>query len=133
MEEQIQKKLEISCVDEEAYLNELVTCQLQFDGFTFDQLIGKLVEVLVTIFQKFSHVWVVTITISSWNKIVVTTSKELKPIRRGAKLAIVSCTLFYPQNLCKYLLQLLIIRYKDWKNLLPPNLYHQLYQRLGQV
>jgi hypothetical protein len=48
--EQIQDSLEIVHVDEEAYLYELVACQLHFEGYKYEQLIGKLVEVLVNVF-----------------------------------------------------------------------------------
>jgi len=37
-----------------------------------------------------------TIATSSQNELVVTTIKELEPIRGGAKLAIVFCTLSLP-------------------------------------
>jgi hypothetical protein len=35
-EKQIQKSLGIACVDEEAYLNELVAYQLHFEGYKYD-------------------------------------------------------------------------------------------------
>jgi len=50
VEEQIQDSLEITCAYKEAYLNELVTYQLYFDGYTYDWINGKLVEVPITIF-----------------------------------------------------------------------------------
>jgi hypothetical protein len=49
---QIQESLEIVHVDEEAYLNELVAYWLHFEGYKYDWLIGKLVEVLINVFQK---------------------------------------------------------------------------------
>jgi hypothetical protein len=48
--EQIQDSLEIARVDEEAYMNELVTYQLQFEGYKYDRLTCKLVEVHVIVF-----------------------------------------------------------------------------------
>ncbi len=50
MEEQIQDSLEIACAYEEVYLNELVAYWLQFDGYTYDRLNSKLVEVHGTVF-----------------------------------------------------------------------------------
>jgi hypothetical protein len=35
--------------NEEVYLNELVAYQLQFDGYTYDRLIKKLIKVFITI------------------------------------------------------------------------------------
>jgi hypothetical protein len=87
--------LEVACSNEETYLNELVAYQLQFEGYTFDWLTGKLVEVLVTVSQKLSLVHVTTTRMSFRIKLVVTTTKELEPIE-GVKLAIVSCTLSLP-------------------------------------
>ncbi len=48
-EKQIQESLKIVHVDEEAYLNELVTYRLHFEGYKYDKLISKLVEVLVNV------------------------------------------------------------------------------------
>ncbi len=48
--------LEIIHVDEEAYLNEWVTYWLYFEGYKYDQLTSKLVEVTIIIFQKNSLV-----------------------------------------------------------------------------
>jgi hypothetical protein len=53
-EEHIQKSLDISCADEEAYLNELVTYRLKFEGYKYDRFTNKLVNVLVNVFQKSS-------------------------------------------------------------------------------
>ncbi len=76
MEEQIQDSLKIICADEEAYLNELVTYRLQFEGYKYDHLISKLVGVHVTTFQKFSLMQVATVATSSWSEHVVTTIEE---------------------------------------------------------
>ncbi len=56
IEKHIEESLEITCVDEEAYLNELVAYQLHFETYQYDQLTNKLVEVLVNVFQKSSFV-----------------------------------------------------------------------------
>jgi hypothetical protein len=86
--------LKIVHVDEEAYLNELVTYRLHFEGYKYDQLISKLVEVLVNVLHRGSHVQPVVVATSSWSEHVVTTTEEPKRIRGGAdQLAIVSCTL----------------------------------------
>ncbi len=56
IKKQIQNNLEIVHVDEEAYLNEWVTYWLYFEGYKYDQLTSKLVEVTIIIFQKNSLV-----------------------------------------------------------------------------
>jgi uroporphyrinogen-III synthase len=66
--------------NEEVDLKELVAYRLQFDGYTYDQLIRQLVEVPVTIFQKFSPMQVETITTSSRNEPIVIMIKEPEPI-----------------------------------------------------
>ncbi len=50
MEEKIQDNLEIICADEEAYLNKLIAYRLQFEGYIYDQLSDKLVEVPINVF-----------------------------------------------------------------------------------
>ncbi len=86
--------MEITRADEKAYLNELITCQLHFEGSTYDQFNDKLVEVHVIISQ---HVEVTTATMSSQSVHVIITREELKSIKGGVhELAIVSCTLFLP-------------------------------------
>jgi hypothetical protein len=54
MKEHIHDSLEIVCVDEEAYLNKLVAYPLQFEGYTYDWLNVKLVEVPIIVSQKIS-------------------------------------------------------------------------------
>ncbi len=61
--------MEFAHVNEEAYLNKLVAYWLQFEGYKYDMLISKLVEVLVTIFQKNSLVQVGTIATNSRNEL----------------------------------------------------------------
>ncbi len=56
IEKLIQESLEITRVNEKAYLNELVTYQLYFESYKYDQFISKPVEVLVNVFQKSSLV-----------------------------------------------------------------------------
>jgi hypothetical protein len=91
--------LEIACADEEAYLNELVVYWLQFDGYTYDQLTSKPIEVPVITFQKFSLVKATIIITSFQNEHVVITTKEPKPIQGGVELTIISRTLFLPIEL----------------------------------
>jgi hypothetical protein len=91
--------LEITHAYEETYLNELVAYQLQFEGYKYDRLTCKLVEVLVIVFHKFSHVQATTVVTSSPSELVVTTIENFEPIRGGAKLTIVSCTLPLPTKL----------------------------------
>jgi hypothetical protein len=55
-----------------------------------------LVEVPIIVFQKNSHVQATTIVTSFQNEHVVKTTEEPKPIRKGAELTIVSCTLPLP-------------------------------------
>jgi hypothetical protein len=96
MKEQIQNSLEIICADEEAYLKELVACRLQFESYKYDRLIGKLVEVSIIIFHKFSFVQVATVATSFRNEPIVNITKEPEHIRRGAEHAIVSYTFPMP-------------------------------------
>ncbi len=55
-----------------------------------------MVEVPIIVFQKNSHVQATTIATSFQNEHVVIITEEPKPIRRGAELTIVSCTLPLP-------------------------------------
>ncbi len=50
--ERIQDNLEMVCANEDAYLNKLVTYWLQFEGYTYDWLSTKLVEIHVEISQR---------------------------------------------------------------------------------
>jgi hypothetical protein len=64
--EQFQKSLEIPCANVKAYLNELVTYRLHFEGYKYDQVTSKLVEVPITnVFQKNSPMQVAIVAISS--------------------------------------------------------------------
>jgi hypothetical protein len=49
MKEQIQDSLERVHADEEAYLNELITYMFKFQGYKYDQLNVKPIEVFVEI------------------------------------------------------------------------------------
>ncbi len=93
----IQNSLEIvrieDRVDEEPYLNELIVYRLHFESYKYDQVIGKLVEVLVNVFQKISPMQTTIVATSSRNKFVVNINEELQPIKRGAKTAIIFYTL----------------------------------------
>jgi hypothetical protein len=62
----------------------------------YDQITSKLVEVIIIISHKFSPMQVATVVTSFLNEHVVTNTKEPKLIKGGAKLAIVSYTLFLP-------------------------------------
>ncbi len=62
----------------------------------YDQIIGKLVEVPITISQRFSPLQATTGAMRSQSEPIVTTTKELKSIRGGVELAIVPCTLSLP-------------------------------------
>jgi len=52
IEKKIQESFEIVHVDEKAYLNELVAYGLHFEGYKYDCLNSKLVEVPINVFQK---------------------------------------------------------------------------------
>ncbi len=93
IKEQIQDNLEIVHADEEAYMNELVACQLQFDGYTYDRLplpiplvileIG--VGVKVTLINIITHVYEVfkTLNIVLNNTLVVETPRsQLVPLAK---------------------------------------------------
>jgi hypothetical protein len=56
LKKHIQESLEIARVNKKAYLNELVAYRLHFEGYKYDWLTGKLVEIHVNAFQKSSHV-----------------------------------------------------------------------------
>jgi hypothetical protein len=49
---------------------------LQFDGYTYDWLTGKLVEIPINIFQTFSLVQVVNVATSSQSELVVNIIEE---------------------------------------------------------
>ncbi len=68
--------MEIVRADEKAYLNELVAYRLQFEGYTYDLFNNKVVEVPVTVSQKFSFVWASTTAMSYQSEPVVTTIEE---------------------------------------------------------
>ncbi len=78
--------MEITCANEEAYLNELVAYRLQFEGYTYDQFTNKLVEVHVIVFKKNSPMQVVNVTMSSRKELVVIIIVELELIRGGVAL-----------------------------------------------
>ncbi len=64
IEEQIQDSLEIAYANEEAYMNELVLYRLHFEGYKYDQVIGKLVKVLINVFYKISPMQATIVTTS---------------------------------------------------------------------
>jgi len=104
--------LEIVHVGEEAYLNELVAYQLHFEGYKYDCLINKLIEVHVNVFQNNSHAQVAAIATSFRSEPIITTIEELEPIKVGAELAIVSCTLSLPTEPAKILVVVVNIQIK---------------------
>ncbi len=65
IEKLTQESLDIARVDEEAYLNELVSYWLHFEGYKYDQLIGKLVEVPIDVFQNISLMQLIIMVTSS--------------------------------------------------------------------
>jgi hypothetical protein len=69
---------------------------LHFEGYKYDSLLANWLKVLINVFNKFSHVQVATVGISSWNELVVITTTELKPIKGRIELAIVPCTYLCP-------------------------------------
>ncbi len=83
-------------MNEKACLNELVINLLEFEGYTFDRLNNKLVEVFINVSYMFSHVEVTFATINFQNKPVVTTIEEPKSIKRRTNFAIISCILHLP-------------------------------------
>jgi hypothetical protein len=123
VKEQIQESLEIIHASEEAYLNELVAYWLHFESYKYDQLISKLVEVLVNVFQNVnSPMQETVVVISFWNGLVVSTTKELEPIKGGTWLAIVSCTLPLPTEHVEILVVIVIIQVKTLEKLVTPKL-----------
>lgn len=120
MEEYIYNSLEIACVDEEAYLNKLVAYQLQFEGYTYDKITNKLVEVHVIVSHKFSHVQAAIIATSFRNEHVVTTTKEPKPFNGGVELVIVTCTLFLPIEFVETLVVVVSTQVRELEELVFP-------------
>jgi hypothetical protein len=112
--------LEIVRGDEEAYLIERVAYWLHLEGYKYDRLIGKLVEVLVTIFQKNSLVQAAIVATSFQSEHVVTTIEELEPIRGGTKLAIVSCTLPLPIKFMEVIVVVVCTQVKALEELMTP-------------
>lgn len=86
----------MACANEEAYLNELVVYQLEFEGYMCDRLNNKLVKVHVTISQKNSLMKATFITMSFQNELVVTTTNEPKLIRGGVELTTIFYTFYLP-------------------------------------
>jgi hypothetical protein len=76
----VQDSLEIASANEEAYLNELVAHWLHFEGYKYDRITSKLVEVPINVLQKNSHVQATTIITSFWKKCVVTINENLSPL-----------------------------------------------------
>jgi hypothetical protein len=76
MEEQIQKNLELAHANDEAYLNELITYRLKFQGYKYDRLNAKPIETHVEVFKKFSHVQLASIVVSSHSELVITTMEK---------------------------------------------------------
>ncbi len=69
---------------------------MQFDGYTYDWLINKLIEVPRIVFHAFSLVQIGNVVTSSWSELVAIIVKEPKLIRGGAKLAIIFYTFPLP-------------------------------------
>ncbi len=90
-------------MNEDAYLNELVTYWLKFEGYIYDQLSPKLVEVHVKISQRILHVQPTFASLSYQSELVTATTKKPIPIRGGAKITTISCTLFLPTKLVEVL------------------------------
>jgi hypothetical protein len=96
IEKQIQDSLDITHANEKAYLNELVVYWLHLESYKYDQVIGKLVEIPINVFQKNSPMQTTNVATSSQSKLVVIINEEPKPIKGGIKMAIISYTLPLP-------------------------------------
>ncbi len=94
--------MEIIRANEEAYLNELVAYQLQFDGYIYDWLTGKLCEVHVTTFIKKIICVGNDYNYKFLEWIYCHYHWGTKAIQR-VKLTIVSCILFLPIELVEML------------------------------
>jgi hypothetical protein len=66
---------------------------LHFESYKYDQVIAKLVEVPINVFQKNSPMQATNVATSSRSKLVVITNEELEPIKGGVEMAIISYTL----------------------------------------
>ncbi len=83
-------------MNEEAYLNKLVTYRLQFEVYKYDRLNGKLVEVRVEVSQRFLPMQLAFSTTSSQSELVINTIEKLVTVKGGAEIAIVSYILPLP-------------------------------------
>jgi CRISPR/Cas system-associated endonuclease Cas3-HD len=64
-EKKILESLDITHANEEAYLHELVAYWLHFEGYKYDRLINKLIEIPINIFQKSSPMQSIIVATSS--------------------------------------------------------------------
>jgi hypothetical protein len=82
--------LELICVDEEAYMNELVAYKLKFQGYKYDWLITKLIETFVEVFQKKIPMQPLLVAMNSQDEPVAMTTKIPTHMKGGTKVVITS-------------------------------------------
>jgi len=107
------------CVNEDAYLNELVTYWLKIKGYTCDWLSTKLVKILVEISQRILLVQPTFVGLSSQSELFTTTMKEQLPIR-GAKITTISYTLFLPIKLVEVFVVVVSIHVEELEEHVTP-------------
>ncbi len=76
----IQESLDIARANEVVYLNELVAYWLHFEGYKYDQLTSKLVEIHVDVFKKSSPLQSIVVAISSQANLLLPSLKNLNPL-----------------------------------------------------
>jgi len=90
-----------------------------------------LVEVPVIVSQKFSFVQTIIVATNSQSELVVSTTKEPEPIKGGAKLAIVSCTLSLPIECAEVLIVVVNIRVEGLEKPATPKLVPLIIPKIG--
>ncbi len=100
-------------------MNELVSYWLHFEGYTYDRFNGKLDDVPIIICQPMQAA---TPDTNSRSEPIVTTIEELEPIRGGAKLTIVSCTLSLPIKSMEVLVVVVSIQVEELEEPVIPKL-----------
>jgi len=106
--------------DEEAYLNELVTYRLKFEGYMYDWLSAKLVEIPVKVFKKFSPTQLAYTTMGFQSKPIVTTMEKPSLIKGGAKIATIFCTLPLPTKTVEVPIKVVSTQVEELEELITP-------------
>lgn len=129
--EQIQDNLEMVHANEDAYLNKLVTYWLKFEGYTYDWLSTKLVEILAEISQRILPMQPTFALLSSRFELVTNTTKEPIPIRGGVKITTVSYTFFMPTKLVEVCVVVVSTHVEELEEHVTPKLVPSAIPQIG--